>query len=93
MSPQHQHQLVNFLQSDLAIPPESIALGMRQTQQVPSLLPMVLWQYGLVTTDQLGQIFDWLEQTSSVSYGPELPVIPTALSPQYRGTERSTTRA
>lgn len=74
MSPQRQHQLVDFLQSDLAIPPESIALGMRQSDPVPSLLPMVLWQYGLVTTDQLGLIFDWLERVGPVQEGPELPV-------------------
>jgi hypothetical protein len=29
----------------------------------PNLLPMVLYQYGLVTTQDLGQIFDWLETT------------------------------
>jgi hypothetical protein len=26
-----------------------------------NLLPMILWQYGLVTLKQLDQIFDWLE--------------------------------
>jgi hypothetical protein len=57
----HQHQLVNFLQTNLAVPPESIELALRRTEQTPSLLPMILWQYGLVTTDQLEQIFDWLE--------------------------------
>jgi hypothetical protein len=25
-------------------------------------LPMVLWQYGLVTLDQLDKIFDWLSE-------------------------------
>jgi len=24
-------------------------------------LPMLLWQYGLVTIEQLDRIFDWLE--------------------------------
>jgi hypothetical protein len=24
-------------------------------------LPMILWQYGLVTLEQLDRIFDWLE--------------------------------
>ncbi|MBE9076494.1 DUF2949 domain-containing protein [Romeria aff. gracilis LEGE 07310] len=27
----------------------------------PGPLPMVLWQYGLVTISQLEQIYDWLE--------------------------------
>jgi Protein of unknown function (DUF2949) len=25
-------------------------------------LPIILWQYGLVTLSQLNQIFDWLER-------------------------------
>ncbi|MGF1569568.1 MAG: DUF2949 domain-containing protein [Nodosilinea sp.] len=62
MSLQHPHQLIEFLQSDLAVPVKSIEMAMRRAEQTPSLLPMILWQYGLVTTDQLGLIFDWLEQ-------------------------------
>lgn len=54
-------QLIEFLLTEMAIPAESIALGLRCTTEVPSLLPMVLWQYGLVTTQQLDQIFEWLE--------------------------------
>ena len=54
-------QLVDFLQTELAIPAESISMALRQTTEAPSLLPMVLWQYGLVTLRQLEQIFDWLE--------------------------------
>ncbi len=56
-----QHQLIEFMQRELSIPAEAIALGIRQSEAQPNLLPMVLWQYGLVTTYQLGQIFDWLE--------------------------------
>ena len=36
-------------------------MALRQTTEAPSLLPIVLWQYGLVTLHQLEQIFDWLE--------------------------------
>lgn len=32
-----------------------------QEQNSPSLLPIILWQYGLVTLEQLDQILDWLE--------------------------------
>ena len=39
-----------------------IAMGMRKAEQATNLLPMALWQYGLVTTEQLSQIFDWLEE-------------------------------
>lgn len=56
-----QHQLINFLQDELKIPANSIKTALRHPEQNPSLLPMILWQYGLVTLDQLNQIFDWLE--------------------------------
>ncbi|MGJ3246216.1 MAG: DUF2949 domain-containing protein [Elainellaceae cyanobacterium] len=55
-----QHRLVRFLEDELAIPPTSVAIGLRY-QEHPSLLPVVLWQYGLITIDQLDRIFDWLE--------------------------------
>lgn len=54
-------KLVCFLQDDLAIPSASIDLAVRQGEQIPNQLPMLLWQYGLVTLEQLDRIFDWLE--------------------------------
>jgi hypothetical protein len=56
------HPLVRFLKEDLGIPASSISLAVQQSEQTPSLLPMVLWQYGLITLAQLDQIFDWLEK-------------------------------
>jgi Protein of unknown function (DUF2949) len=57
-------KLMNFLLEELAIPAAAISLALRHVEQTPSLLPMVLWQYGLVTLTQLNQIFDWLEVAS-----------------------------
>ncbi|MFH7026643.1 MAG: DUF2949 domain-containing protein [Heteroscytonema crispum UTEX LB 1556] len=54
-------QLLKFLQEDMAIPVDDLQLALRHTEQTPSLLPMILWQYGLVTLNQLDRIFDWLE--------------------------------
>ena len=54
-------RLISFLQSELAIPADWITLAQRQGEQDPNLLPMILWQYGLVTLTQLEQVFDWLE--------------------------------
>ena len=54
-------KLIRFLQEELAIPAESIDLVLRQEESMPNLLPMVLWQYGLVTLEQLDQILNWLE--------------------------------
>jgi len=50
-------QLINFLQDELAIPASSIVTALRHPEQNSSLLPMILWQYGLVTLEQLDQIF------------------------------------
>ena len=53
--------LIYFLRDELAIPSASIELAVRHQPAALNLLPMVLWQYGLVTLKQLDQIFDWLE--------------------------------
>ncbi|GET38974.1 MULTISPECIES: DUF2949 domain-containing protein [Microseira] len=54
-------RLINFLQEDLAVPNTSISLAMRQSENSTSTLPIILWQYGLITLSQLDLIFDWLE--------------------------------
>ncbi|NDJ23387.1 DUF2949 domain-containing protein [Nostoc sp. B(2019)] len=54
-------QLVHFLEEELGISGRAISLALRHCEQTPNFLPMTLWQYGLVTLDQLTQIFDWLE--------------------------------
>ncbi|MDZ8051282.1 MAG: DUF2949 domain-containing protein [Aulosira sp. ZfuVER01] len=53
-------KFLRFLQEELAIPADSLQLALRHPEQNPSLLPMILWQYGLVTLNQLDEIFDWL---------------------------------
>ncbi|PSB14605.1 DUF2949 domain-containing protein [filamentous cyanobacterium CCP1] len=59
-------RLIRFLQEDLDLSSSSIAIALRYREQDPGPLPMILWQYGLITLDQLDRIFDWLEtaQTS-----------------------------
>lgn len=62
-------QFIRFLQEELSISSSSIDLaervcgsgGVRNRESDPIPLPMVLWQYGLVTIEQLERIFDWLE--------------------------------
>jgi hypothetical protein len=55
-------QFICFLQEELALPKAEVRLALRRSDQSMSTLPMVLWQYGMVTITQLDQIFDWLEQ-------------------------------
>ena len=55
-------KLIQFLQDDLSISPDAIAVAIRRNSDQPSnLLPMILWQYGLITIEQLDQVFEWLE--------------------------------
>lgn len=61
-----QAQLIQFLRWELAIPASSIAMALRHPEQESGQLPMILWQYGLITLEQLDRIFDWLERFGSV---------------------------
>ncbi|MBF2029640.1 MAG: DUF2949 domain-containing protein [Oscillatoriales cyanobacterium C42_A2020_001] len=54
-------RLIRFLQEELLIPTESIQVALRHEERIPNLFPIVLWQYGLVSIEQLDKIFDWLE--------------------------------
>ncbi len=61
MAPSRYSRLINFLQEDLAISAASLAVALRSRDQDPGSLTMTLWQYGLITLEQLEQIYDWLE--------------------------------
>lgn len=69
MSVSLQQKFIEYLQTDLGIPADSIALVMRHASDYPGQLHMLLWHYGLITLQQLNRIFDWLE-TASISVIP-----------------------
>lgn len=56
-------RFLKFLQEDLNLSQDSIAMAKRSSEQNPTMIPMVLWQYGLVNIEQLDKIYDWLETT------------------------------
>lgn len=56
-----QARLIKFLREELAVPANAIAIALRHREQTSNLIPMILWQYGLITLEQLNQVFDWLE--------------------------------
>jgi Protein of unknown function (DUF2949) len=66
MKSQVSDRFVHFLQKDLQISTASIALAMRHKPQIFSHFPMVLWQYGLITLEQLERIWDWWEMDSGM---------------------------
>ncbi|GAB4200904.1 MAG: hypothetical protein Fur006_52800 [Coleofasciculaceae cyanobacterium] len=57
-------QFISFLQDELAIPAQAIAVALKHREQDAGLLHMILWQYGLVSLEQLQRIFDWLEYST-----------------------------
>lgn len=61
MTPTTYARFIRFLQEDLAISASSLKIALRHREQDPGPLPMILWQYGLVTIEQLERIYDWLE--------------------------------
>ncbi|HEY9809744.1 MAG TPA: DUF2949 domain-containing protein [Halomicronema sp.] len=61
MAPATFSKFLRFLQEDLAISAPSLKIALRHREQDPGPLPMILWQYGLVTIEQLERIYDWLE--------------------------------
>jgi hypothetical protein len=63
MAPATYTAFISFLKEELALAPSSVDFALRQRESAYDPLPMILWQYGLVTLEQLAQIYDWLETT------------------------------
>jgi Protein of unknown function (DUF2949) len=57
-------QLIAYLQQDLGLSEAALALVARHQQPTMTELPIVLWNYGLITLEQLGSIFDWIAETA-----------------------------
>lgn len=53
-------KLIKFLKQELGIPTSSIKLALRHHQEDWATFPIILWQYGLITIEQLDSIFEWM---------------------------------
>ncbi len=63
MPDRYSHRkLLKFLKDELKLSSESLVMAERSAKDNRGPLPMVLWQYGLVTLEQLDKIYDWLER-------------------------------
>ena len=51
---------VKFLKEELSLSNDSIDTVQRAVKENPAPIPMVLWQYGLITLEELDRIYDWL---------------------------------
>ena len=65
-------KLVIFLQEELELSADQVHLALRNTQAIPTHIPMQLWKYGLINLAQLEQIFDWLESSEQFPSETEL---------------------
>ena len=54
-------RLIEFLKYELGVPEDSISLALRQQLRCTYQLPIILWQFGLISLQQVDSIFDWLE--------------------------------
>jgi hypothetical protein len=54
-------QVANFLRQNLNLSDNSVQLALKQSQSNYGSLPIVLWQYGLVTLPELDRVYDWFE--------------------------------
>ncbi|MEB3212664.1 MAG: DUF2949 domain-containing protein [Leptolyngbyaceae bacterium] len=54
-------RFIQFLKKDLALSDPEISVILRDPDLGNGPLSILLWKYGLITIDQLSQIFDWLE--------------------------------
>ncbi len=52
-------ELQDFLQRRLGLSSNALNLGLRQAELEQAPLPIVLWSFGLLSLDQLQQVFDW----------------------------------
>jgi hypothetical protein len=51
-----------FLHEELEIEQSDLALALHKRQRSSDPLPMLLWQYGLISINQLQAILDWLDR-------------------------------
>ncbi|TVS01471.1 MAG: DUF2949 domain-containing protein [Cyanobium sp. PLM2.Bin73] len=56
--------LLRFLRQELGLSENALALGLRQASQERAPLPVVLWRYGLLSLEQLEQVFQWQDGNS-----------------------------
>ncbi len=54
-------KFVRFLQEDLGLSKDALAIIQKSEHKITEPIPMVLWKYGLVTLEELDRIYDWLE--------------------------------
>ncbi|MGB5631488.1 MAG: DUF2949 domain-containing protein [Waterburya sp.] len=69
MKPAIYAKFIKFLKEELALSNDSIEIVQRSVEDHPAPIPMILWQYGLVTLEELDRIYDWLYSKAKLDLG------------------------
>ena len=51
--------LLRQLRQELGLSDSALSLGLRQAELEQAPLPIVLWRFGLISLEQLDQLFSW----------------------------------
>ncbi len=54
-------QLVSLVQKEFGVSRAEVITALHH-EEAASQFPMILWQYGFITIQQLDDLFDWLER-------------------------------
>ncbi|XTZ12527.1 MAG: DUF2949 domain-containing protein [cyanobacterium endosymbiont of Rhopalodia inflata] len=55
------NEFTQFLQQELSLSSDDLAVALNNRRQPGDPIPMLLWQYGLISRGQLQRIWDWLD--------------------------------
>ena len=64
MKPAIYAKFITFLKEELALDNDSLKIVDKAVENRTAPIPMVLWQYGLITLEELDRIYDWLHSKS-----------------------------
>jgi Protein of unknown function (DUF2949) len=57
-------EVAHFLRQNLNLSDDSVELALKQSQSDYHNLPIILWQYGLISLVELDKIYDWFESSA-----------------------------
>lgn len=69
MKPAIYAKFIKFLKEELALSNDSIEIVNKAVEDQPAPIPMILWQYGLITLEELDRIYDWLHSKTKLDLG------------------------
>ncbi len=64
-------EFTQFLQQELSVSSDDLAVVLNNRQQPGDPIPMLLWQYGLISRAQLQRIWDWLDAQVQFQFFPQ----------------------